>query len=311
VVVLALAPAVVALAPVTPATAAPFWTTLPMKPTAVQFLAVGAGARVYAIGGYHNGFFATAEKYDPATSLWTTLSPMPTPRSDLAAAAFGGNVYAVGGLNGSGYLSTLERYNVASNSWATLASMPTARRLLAAAAAPCARRVAGTCLYAIGGYNGVYLNTVEEYNPSTNTWTTLANMPTARSSLAAAAGAHVYAVGGYDGGTNLATLEQYNPPTDTWATLPNMLTARGYLAAAAFGGNVYAVGGINNSKAALSTLERYNVASNTWATLPNMPTARFALAAAAAPCHNSKVTCLYAVAGTDGTNDLGTLEAFG
>ena len=38
-------------------------------------------------------------------------------------------------------------------------------------------------IYAIGGYSftGGYLKVVEEYNPSTNTWTTKASMPTSRS----------------------------------------------------------------------------------------------------------------------------------
>jgi hypothetical protein len=63
--------------------------------------------------------------------------------------------------------------------WTTVAPMPTARLALAA--------VTGTdgTIYAIGGedWNGftrVPFSNMEAYNPATNTWKTLASMPTAR-----------------------------------------------------------------------------------------------------------------------------------
>jgi N-acetylneuraminic acid mutarotase len=308
--ILAAAPLIVALAPATPAGAFAGWRTLPSKPTPAYFLAAGSGARIYAVGGYNNGYLSKLEKYDPASNTWSTLASMPTPRDEFAAAAFGGRVYAVGGYNNTnGYLNTLEAYNPSTNSWTTLMPMPTARFDLAAAAAPC-HGASGTCLYAIGGNDGsAVLATVEQYNPATNTWSTLMPMPTARTALAAAAGAHVYAVGGYDKhATDLGTLEQYDPPTNTWATLMPMPTPRHYLGAAAFNGNVYALGGVSGTF--LATFERFNVASNTWATLTSMPTAREGLAVVAAPCPGSSSTCVYGVGGYSGPT-LGTVEAYG
>jgi len=58
--------------------------------------------------------------------------------------------------------------------------MSTARYYLAAA-------VLGGHLYALGGSDGIYLNTVERYDPDLNTWTAVAAMSTARNGLAAAA----------------------------------------------------------------------------------------------------------------------------
>jgi hypothetical protein len=66
-----------------------------------------------------------------------------------------------------------------SGRWATKASMPTARAGLAIG-------VLHGRLFAVGGDDNHFnlLNTVEAYNPATDTWTTKASMPTARDDLA-------------------------------------------------------------------------------------------------------------------------------
>lgn len=61
------------------------------------------------------------------------------------------------------------------------------------------------------------LKTVEVYDPSTDTWTTKAPMPTGRRQLAASVvNGKIYAIGGYvnKGQPGLATVEEYNPITD-------------------------------------------------------------------------------------------------
>ena len=66
-------------------------------------------------------------------------------------------------------------------------------------------------LYAVGGFNlsGFWLNTLEVYDPATNTWTTKASMPTSRRELAAGViNGKLYAVGGTGDPT---TLEVYEP----------------------------------------------------------------------------------------------------
>jgi N-acetylneuraminic acid mutarotase len=82
--------------------------------------------------------------------------------------------------------------------------MPTPREGLAT-------RVDNGILYAVGGYNGGPLNTVEAYDPATNTWTTKAPMPTPRAFLAAGVvNGVLYAVGGING-NYLNTVEAFNP----------------------------------------------------------------------------------------------------
>ena len=54
--------------------------------------------------------------------------------------------------------------------------MPTARDSLGVL-------VRGGCIYAVGGYDGGRVNTVERYDPATNTWTAMRPFPNAISYL--------------------------------------------------------------------------------------------------------------------------------
>jgi hypothetical protein len=71
----------------------------------------------------------------------------------------------------------------------------------------------GGKLQIIGGRNGnTYLNTVEAYDPLTNSWSNRASMPTGRASFGVGAiSGFLYAVGGRDIGSALSTNERYAP----------------------------------------------------------------------------------------------------
>jgi N-acetylneuraminic acid mutarotase len=81
-----------------------------------------------AIGGFSSNFKAalhTVQAYDPRTNRWRKLAPMPTARGDLAAAAVGGRVYVIGGLDAVGHpMATVEIYRVASNTWTSGTPLP-------------------------------------------------------------------------------------------------------------------------------------------------------------------------------------------
>ena len=83
----------------------------------------------------------TTQVFDPATSLWSALAPMATPRFGLScvhlsllpatAAGGGGGVgvlYAVGGSDGVTQLGSAETYDVGSGVWTTLAATMTVAR---------------------------------------------------------------------------------------------------------------------------------------------------------------------------------------
>lgn len=236
-----------------------------------------------------------------AGNVWFPMAPITTARSDLAAAAVNGLIYAIGGGVTSSALNTVEVYNPTTNSWSTAAPMPTARGDLAAVAV-------NGLIYAIGGSNAstTNLNTVEVYNPTSNSWSTAASMPTARSALAAVAvNGLIYAIGGSNASVAMNTVEVYNPASNSWSTAAAMPTARLYLAAAAANGLIYAIGGSNSSGSTLNTVEVYHPSGNNWGNTFNMPTARWALAAAAVN------GLIYAIGGTTaGDNSLNTVEVY-
>jgi N-acetylneuraminic acid mutarotase len=133
-------------------------------------------------------------------------------------------------------------------------------------------------IYAIGG-EGV-LTRVEEYDPTTNTWTNCgtpapgnncASMPTGRRQLAVGVvNNKIYAIGGTGGETKV---EEYDPATNTWTTKASMPTARYGLAIGVVNNNIYTIGGYGSS-GALTTVEEYSPATDQWMTKVSMPTAR-------------------------------------
>jgi N-acetylneuraminic acid mutarotase len=254
------------------------WSTAASMPAARSLLAAAAvNGKVYAIGGTNisTGFpLNTVEVYDPNSNSWTTSSPtaggvpgpvapMPTPRQGLAAAVVNGKVYAIGGVDSVGnVLNIVEVYDPISNSWnppgplGTPTGMPTARVGLAAA-------VVNGKIYAVGGEDGTFsiiFNTVEVYDPSTNSWSTAGSMPTARLNLAAAAvNGKVYAIAGEHSTSSLIsnTVEVYDPGSDSWSTAASRPTASNGLGAAAAGGLIYAIGGFTGASV-VSATEQYS-----------------------------------------------------
>jgi len=120
-------------------------------------------------------------------------------------------------------------------------------------------------LYAVGGAGGnpaVYLADLQAFDPSSNTWTPRASMPTPRQGLGVSAiNGILYAVGGCNDNSAsppcLATVETYDPGTDMWTTRASMPTARVWLGAAAINSILYAVGGVS-SDAFLARNESYH-----------------------------------------------------
>ena len=161
--------------------------------------------------------------------------------------------------------------------WVQKADMPTARW----AASGC--ELNGK-IYVIGGAQNLSscLNSVEVYDPSTDTWdTTKADMPTARTELCVAAvNGKIYVIGGATAhsGPTLGTVEVYDPMTDTWdKNKTPMPTPRKGAACGVINNKIYIAGGaVGSSWVTSNKLEIYDPITDTWdITKMNMLAARY------------------------------------
>lgn len=112
---------------------------------------------------------------------------------------------------------------------------------------PCEKQV----IYCIGGYLNASIRNVEYYNPHDNNWRRIADLPYARSGLAACTIlGHVYAVGGRNNSRDTpnedqSLMDSYNPKTNEWTRLPSMHSPRNRVAVAVLDNKLYAAGGSN------------------------------------------------------------------
>ena len=150
---------------------------------------------------------------------------MPTARSGFAIAVYDNLIYCIGGAVGNNqYVGNNEVYNPSTDTWQTKASMPTPRADLSAC-------VVNGKIYLIGGqvYSSIspyYVETDanEVYDPTTNTWSTAAPIPSAVYGYGSAViNGKIYIVGGSKSpgtvGTNsfVNSNQVYDPQANSWS----------------------------------------------------------------------------------------------
>jgi hypothetical protein len=131
-------------------------------------------------------------------------------------------------------------------------------------------------IYAIGGEpTPSTLTTVQAFDTTTNTWSTVAPMRTGRFDLAAVAGpdGRIYAIGGDAPGGFLRSVETYIPSVNFWYAVASMSLPRAAPAAAAGSdGRIYAFGG-DTGNGPTNTVEALNPNTNSWSMAAPMPIA--------------------------------------
>jgi N-acetylneuraminic acid mutarotase len=158
--------------------------------------------------------------------------------------------------------------------WTFGASMPTARQGAATAAE-------GGRLYVIGGStgtgagNGTVVGSAEAYDPASDSWTTLAPMPSPRfqSHGAAQIGGKIYVAGGrlcscIPGG-NTNSLFIYDVLTNTWSQGPNMPVNGSNGVSAAIDSKLYVLNGYDGGYR--TDFWRFDPATASWTQLPSAP----------------------------------------
>lgn len=167
-------------------------------------------------------------------------------------------------------ISTLPLVRAAEDFWTTMTPMPKARDGFGVA-------VVDGKIYAIGGYNGTYLNTNEMYDPVTDTWTTKTPMQYPRYGFGIAVYQNkIYVMGGTVGLFKTTTVnEVYDPATDTWETKTGLPNHRSLLSANVVDNKIYLIGGVETwwpPHVCSKVNFVYDPAADSWTTASPIPT---------------------------------------
>lgn len=159
------------------------WKTLPPILEPVSLVGLGClNENLYVVGGERNTFCNTIQTYKLHTNSWYLMPNMSIKRRQSGVAAIKNTLYVVGGRNHEGACNHVEAFNYDQCCWSRMANMNVAR------SAPGVIPLNGQ-LYVVGGYNfpSGCLDSVEVYDPQSNTWTMLENsMATGKRNVAVA-----------------------------------------------------------------------------------------------------------------------------
>ncbi|KAJ8318777.1 hypothetical protein KUTeg_003868 [Tegillarca granosa] len=200
---------------------------------------------IVAVGGEDDKVvLRSVETYDPHTCQWRSLACLPFAISKHGLVAAGNNyLYLAGGEYPDGSASKSTRYIVG------LAMLD-------------------GFMYAIGGWDGTSrLDSVERYNPKTNTWTFIPpiKIPLTSPAVIALEG-FLYVTGGavLEDGDGIDLVQCYNPHTESWSEKKSMLIARSGSAICVLNGLLYVIGGWHASTENTAKVECYDPKTDQW-----------------------------------------------
>ncbi len=276
----------------------PAWRQIAPAPAPRQEVSYAAlGGQIYLAAGNDR----SQQRYDPASDSWAQVAELPASFAGLdhvnAVAVDGELVYA-GGLSEWKYPFPVSGetsiYRPTGDSFESGTDMPSPRAAGGVAAWH------GKLIYAGGlGPEGSVAR-VDAYDPLTDEWTRLEDMPRPRDHFQAViVGDDLYAVGGRrtfedEGGIEIedtAAVDKLDLPADDDLTtaewhpaVTSIPTARGGLGVAAVGTCIYAVGGervSGGSSEVTGATESYDTLSGEWRELPPLAVPRHGIEAAA------------------------------
>jgi N-acetylneuraminic acid mutarotase len=121
---------------------------------------------------------------------WTSDANMPDPRNHIGYAAINGIAYAVGGEHlynqTGGNDAAVDAYNPVTNTWSAVASLPIPWSGIHGTTIVVNGKIVIVGGQTNGGYDGIYLNNIEEYDPAANTWAGVGTLPEANQGQAVA-----------------------------------------------------------------------------------------------------------------------------
>ena len=197
------------------------------------------GGRLYVTGGWSSSGHpdSQTEIYNPQNNTWTKGPDWSGALAGSGSAVLGSKLYVIGGCSASGCGTTsVSVLDALTGKWSTASPYPEPTSWLGCGA------IAGK-IYCAGGDSEDYGASQHTYvyNPTSNFWTRLADMPFAVwGSAYTAANGLLLLQRGVAGGAMTNQGSAYDPTSDTWTALPNANEAS-YRVAGALG--FYTIGG--------------------------------------------------------------------
>lgn len=182
--------------------------------------------KIYIYGGNNGGeTLGLLYEYDPSTNTWTQKTSGAS-RQNHATVVLDGLMYSMGGYNQSYKLKTMQAYSADTDTFSTKAAMVNDREGLTA-------DIINGKIYAIGGIGNTSVLANECYDPVTNTWTSMKNLPsTIYNHGSGVSGDKIILIDGYDNRNFLTKVFYYDPInnnyydecTDDTTKLRNIIT---------------------------------------------------------------------------------------
>jgi N-acetylneuraminic acid mutarotase len=194
------------------------------------------GTTIWFVGGFVGDTPAPGTKhvwkYDTLTDTWSRGPDLPEARGGGASAIVGRSLHYFGGANQNRTTDMPTHWSLdlddPAATWVRKADMIMARNHMAAAT------IDGN-VYAVGGQRGeldaaVDLAEVDVYDPATDTWSPVANMPGARSHTNCSTlvlNGKLLVIGGESGAEAYEpTILSYDPATNAWTVAAQLPDAR-------------------------------------------------------------------------------------
>lgn len=129
-------------------------------------------------------------------------------------------------------------------------------------------------VYSVNGFDGVSVtNAGNVYDPSTDSWSPIADMSDGRlKSAVAAVNGKLYVTGGWSAaGPPDGVLEIYDPATDSWSPGPANPSPLAASAGVSLNGKFYVIGGCDSSTCGYTTVEVYDPVAGSWSAAAAYP----------------------------------------
>ncbi len=245
----------------------------PMLEPNSEFTVAHWAGKLYVLGGYPKGRISvkTVQIYDIASDTWTRGPDLPEVNNHGIAAAYDGVIYLFGGQTdpNTAYVDTVYALDTrlgASAKWVSKATMPTKRSAGAAV-------VIGEKIYVVSG-RPPRGQDFAAYDPKTDTWETLPNLPSQRNHIAAEnIKGRLHVFGGRLGGgfqsDKTAAHEIYDPRTRSWTVGAPMLKPRSGINSANAYGCIHVWGG-EEAAGVFPDHDYYDPRTDRWTKLPDM-----------------------------------------